>query len=135
MCLFNPSWQYASKFIQRLPSLISALHEVDNKTLANNLASITNQVLFSTLLNPSLPKDIQLQAQNVLSDLSAHSISTSTASTRHLFIQRFSAAVFKYVDTLCMKGDQLSFDATKLLVQWFSCYISNTDFFWPWNKW
>lgn len=133
--LFTPAWHHAAKFLQQLPALVSALHEVDNKTLANNLAAITNQVLFSTILTPSRPKDIRLQAQNILCELSAASISTSSPSTRLLFIQRFSPAVFKFVDTLCMKGDQLTFDATCEFVSWFACYISNTDFFWPWAKW
>lgn len=133
--LFAPAWHHAAKFLQQLPSLVSALHEVDNKTLANNLAAIANQVLFSAILTPSLSKDVRLQAQNVLCELSAASISTSSPSTRLLFIQRFSPAVFKFVDTLCMKGDQLAFDATREFISWFACYISNTDFFWPWSKW
>ena len=135
LMLFTPAWHHAAKFLQQLPALVSALHEVDNKTLANNLAAIANQVLFSAILNPALPKDTRLQAQNVLCELSAASISTTSTSTRLLFIQRFSPAVFKFVDTLCTKSDQLSFDATRDFIAWFACYISNTDFFWPWAKW
>lgn len=90
LVLFTPAWHHAAKFLQQLPALVSALHEVDNKTLANNLAAIANQVLFSAILNPALPKDTRLQAQNVLCELSAASISTTSTSTRLLFIQRFS---------------------------------------------
>ena len=56
LVLFTPAWHHAAKFLQQLPALVSALHEVDNKTLANNLAAIANQVLFSAILNPRCRK-------------------------------------------------------------------------------
>lgn len=114
---------------------MSALHEVDNKTLANNLVTIVNQVLFTFLLDQHLPNQIRLQAQNVILDLTAASINAAGSPKSPLFLQRYSPAVFKYVDTLCFKGESLSVSASIAFVQWFALYISNINYFWPWAKW
>ena len=132
---FIPSWSYGSRFLQHLPQLVSALHEIDNKTLANNLVTIVNQVLFTYVLDYHLPNQVQLQAQNIILDLTAASINTAGSPKSPLFLQRYSPAVFKYVDTLCFKGESLSVNASVAFIQWFALYISNINYFWPWTKW
>lgn len=131
---FTPSPAGCSQCLQRLSRLVMALHEVDDRTLANNLAAMTCQGLFSVLIDPSRTTSHQLQAQRVLMDLAVVAINTA-GQQPPLFLQRFSPAVFKFVDTLALNGEAMKLPAAWRLIDWFALYSTNTDFFWPWNKW
>ena len=115
-------------------SLISPVHEIDTRTLQNNIASAVCQVLFSFIMSPTFPPSYSLQATNTCFDLAVQSINYNEDSNPS-FISRFSPAVFKYVDTLANKAEVLTFEATCKLIDFFAFYLTNTNFFWPWSKW
>lgn len=132
--MFKPSWEYASKFIQQLNNLISPVYEIDTRTLHNNLAFSTAQTLFSFLMNVAIHPSFSLHAGKTIINLAINSIN-SNQGKQESFIERFSPAMFKFIDTIANKGDALSFEATYKLIQFFPMYMCSTNYFWPWSKW
>ena len=53
----------------------------------------------------------------------------------HGLLQRFSPAVFKFVDTLALTGEAMKLPSSWRLVDSFALYVRNIDYFWPWSKW
>ena len=92
-------------------------------------------MLFSFILDTTRPIKLRLQAENVLLQLAVLSINNADHLKESLFIQRFSPAIFRYVDTICMYGDKLTSEALQVFVTWFAKHMTNTDYFWPWQKW
>lgn len=86
--------------------------------------------MFSIIISP-----IRLTSSSEYLLSTAASINTAGSPKSPLFLQRYSPAVFKYVDTLCFKGESLSVNASVAFIQWFALYISNINYFWPWTKW
>ena len=134
LATFQPAPAGGSVALQRLSRQVLALHEVAGKTLANNLAAIFCQVLFSVIMDPWRPAGMTLMAQRVLIDLTAVAINTA-GQQPPLLLQRFSPAVFKFVDTLALTGEAMKLPSSWRLVDSFALYVSNIDYFWPWSKW
>lgn len=134
MILFAPSWEYASLFIQKIHKLIFPYHEIDQRTLDKNIASIIIQVLFSFILDTTQSTTLSLHAQNTLLHLAISSINADQSS-EGAFLQRLSPALFRYINSLCTYGDLLTAEAIQMLIFWFARHMINTEYFWPWQKW
>ena len=134
MILFAPSWEYTSLFIQKIHKLIFPYHEIDQRTLDKNIASIIIQVLFSFILDTTQSTTLSLHAQNTLLHLAISSINADQSS-EGAFLQRLSPPLFRYINSLCTYGHLLTAEAIQMLIFWFARHMVNTEYFWPWQKW
>ena len=130
-----PSSKYACRFLTRLPRLVSSFHDVHPTILANNLTNLLSQALFTLILSEGRSLSLRLHSQYVSMLINSEAIKVNEQGDQSMFLKGFPSAMFKVTDTLCSRGEELHIHAATTLVQWFALYMTNSNFFWPWQKW